>query len=221
MYALVDSVENYEKVGNALYEGLQARKAEIFYVDPDNYISVYNGSKAFGITTFDVCTIACTLGGGTVVKGTQLAKVAIDVSKTANKVAEVNKLVEVIKTTNNARILAKFTDWLRQGLTNTVVYIGYDVNGVAKYVGITNDIVRRQAEHATKGITLRKIVPNALTKNQARTIEQNIINTNKALESDDWLNLINSISKERDIYQSALEWGDNYMKSNNIPSIWK
>ncbi len=94
---------------NAVYEGLKGRYVEIVYVDVNNYVSIYNGSKAFGQTTFDACTVGCTAGAGVVVKGIQLGKVAVDVSATADKAATVAKITKVLKDANISRVVTTYS----------------------------------------------------------------------------------------------------------------
>ncbi|MEF2174967.1 MAG: RHS repeat-associated core domain-containing protein, partial [Candidatus Absconditabacteria bacterium] len=112
---------------------------------------------------------------------------------------------------------SKFDDWLMSGGENVGVYIGYNKKGEAVYVGISNDIARRTKEHLAAG-KLDRVDPlikesAGLTKNQARSIEQNIINVNK-IEFDE--NSINSIREGRDIYEAAVKWGSDFMKANGI-----
>lgn len=106
---------------------------------------------------------------------------------------------------------AKFTEWVNKGEKNVSVYIGYK-DGKAVYVGISNDVARREAEHVMAG-KLDKVRPivGSLTRNQARTIEENMIIKNKEFK-----NSIDSIAGERDIYQEALKYGDDLMEQYGI-----
>lgn len=114
----------------------------------------------------------------------------------------------------------KFMSWLWNWWEKVWVYIWYKW-GKPVYVWISNNITRREIEHklAKKLDYVKTIVSESvwLTKNQARAIEQNIINANK-IEFDE--NFINSIAEWRDIYDNALEWWAKFMKANNIPVTW-
>ncbi len=107
--------------------------------------------------------------------------------------------------------VAKAASWLAKG-ERTSVYIGY-VDGVAKYVGITKDIARRTEQWAGK-YRIEEIA-SGLSRNQARSIEQNIIQA----QGSNFNNKINSISSNREIYQAAIDWGQNYIKNNSL-SNW-
>lgn len=92
------AVVHWDETAAVLYDGLKTRGAAIAYVDSDSYVSVFNKGSALGQTAFDVCTVFCTggvLGGA--IKGSQLAKVSVDVSSTANRTAEIAKLAEVLR----------------------------------------------------------------------------------------------------------------------------
>ena len=81
-------------------------------------------------------------------------------------------------------------------------------------------MIARQAQHLLpwwKWITIVKITIEKLTRNQARSIEQNLINSN-LYEFDE--NFINSIAEWRDIYDSAINWGSKYMVNNWIRFTW-
>jgi len=101
------AVVNYDKTATAIYEGLKGRVSAVVYVDTDDFISVYNASVAVGQTVFDVCTVVCSVGAGVAVKGTQVTKVAVDVSATADKAAEVAKLAQTLKKVAEAKAAAK------------------------------------------------------------------------------------------------------------------
>jgi RHS repeat-associated protein len=87
------------------------------------------------------------------------------------------------------------------------VYYGY-VNGERVYAGITNNFFRRSNEWAGK-YELQKITSCPATKDQARGIEQSIINDNPGFN-----NINNSISPNRPWYQEAVDWGNQWRKAN-------
>ena len=55
------------------------------------------------------------------------------------------------------------------------MYLSKNADGVTQYVGITNNIARRQAEHlASKGIEIEPLMKN-LSRSDARAVEQALI----------------------------------------------
>jgi hypothetical protein len=74
------------------------------------------------------------------------------------------------------------------------------------YVGITKNLAAREAQH---GEPLVKVVGD-LTRKQARGVEQAIIE-NKGLAN--LTNKINSIAKTNPIYQEAVQFGKQLLKS--------
>ena len=92
----------------------------------------------------------------------------------------------------------------------TSVYVAIK-DDVVKYVGISYDVAKRAAQHTLdkRGFgDIITITENQVTRNQARAIEQAIINNFENLE-----NKINSISPRRDWYDEAVRWGENWLKS--------
>jgi hypothetical protein len=89
--------ETAEAIYEAILQGLRGRAAAIIYVDDTSYISVFNSGMAIGETIFDVCSVACSFGAGAVVKGTQTAKISVNVGKTADKAAEIAKIKRVLE----------------------------------------------------------------------------------------------------------------------------
>lgn len=101
------------------------------------------------------------------------------------------------------------------------VYISQNAEGVINYIGITNDLPRRQREHygpKGKGITIQRIDgldKLKLTKAQARQIEQFLININGGPSkngSGSLLNRINSISSSRANYKDAVAAGKSIIQ---------
>ena len=89
---------------------------------------------------------------------------------------------------------------LRGGEATTHVYFGVR-NGERVYVGITNDIARRAAEHGSR-FRLQPITTSPVTRGEARAIEQALINRNPG-----FANIRNSISPNHSWYGEAVEWG--------------
>lgn len=96
---------------------------------------------------------------------------------------------------------------LRGGDAVNHVYYGYK-NGKVVYVGITNDIVRRAAEHGDR-FRIRAINSTPLTRGEARAIEQAAIVRNSQFE-----NVRNSISPSHNYYDEAVEWGEQWLRQN-------
>lgn len=98
---------------------------------------------------------------------------------------------------------------LRGGEATTHVYFGVR-NGERVYVGITNDIARRQGEHGGRFV-LKQITESPVTRGEARAIEQALINRNPGFE-----NIRNSISPKHSWYGEAVDWGEAWLKANGL-----
>lgn len=109
-----------------------------------------------------------------------------------------------------ARVLPKA---LAGGPASTYVYIGTR-SGQKVYAGITNNLVRRQGEHASR-FRIDAITP-ALTRGEARAIEQAMIVRAGGPKTPGFLNKINSISPMHYYYDDAVEWGEAWLRTNGI-----
>lgn len=85
---------------------------------------------------------------------------------------------------------------------------GFNEAGSDVYVGIKNNMVRRQSEW--RGTYDISRTTGGLTRNQARAIEQVIIKNNP-----NYLNKINSISPSNPNYQQVIDWGTSYLENLN------
>ena len=101
-------------------------------------------------------------------------------------------------------LLAGIASPLKSGPNNTFVYLGVR-DGEPVYVGITNDIQRRQGEHGDRFV-IEPINNKPITRGQGRAIEQYLIEQNPQFE-----NVRNSISPLRSWYQSALKFAQQYL----------
>lgn len=91
--------------------------------------------------------------------------------------------------------------------------------GKTQYVGITNNIQRRAAEHLKKkGIDINPIdgLP-PLTKQQARGVEQALIEIHGKPGGGQLLNKINSISPKNPIYNEQVRRGAEMLNDINYP----
>ncbi len=99
--------------------------------------------------------------------------------------------------------------WLNKGGANTSVYYGVK-NGEEVYTGITKqELAKRLYQHNYNGKGFETLVEqvSGLTKNQARAIEQYLIENGPA----NALNKANSISPNSKYYTEALQWAEDYI----------
>ncbi|RZV19040.1 hypothetical protein [Aliarcobacter butzleri] len=96
---------------------------------------------------------------------------------------------------------------------NMSVYVSKRLDDKLQYVGITNDVARRQAEHyRTKGIEIEPILDN-LSKSDARALEQTLIELSGLEKNGGTLiNKINSISKTNPDYAKQLQRGQELLE---------
>lgn len=104
------------------------------------------------------------------------------------------------------------------GETSYIVYEALDESGEVIYVGITQNLERRAAEHlAEKGITIKGVEGAVnLTKTQARGVEQVLIEHyglgGKAGQTGQLLNKINSIARTNPKYEAAVTFGRIFLE---------
>lgn len=112
---------------------------------------------------------------------------------------------------NVVRESSQFVDEVVEG-TN-VVYHSVE-NGVTQYVGITNNLARRAAEHlASKGISIEPLM-TGLSRADARSVEQALIEIHQLSKNGGTLiNRINSIAKSNPIYAESVKRGFELLKS--------
>lgn len=108
-----------------------------------------------------------------------------------------------------ARPAPKLPSQLAGGPANNSVYQGVK-GGEDIYVGITNNVVRRTSEHGTRFDELT-VMGSGLTRGEARAVEQAMI------VSNNYDNIINSISPKHSYYDDAVAWGQNWLKQNGLP----
>jgi RHS repeat-associated protein len=94
-----------------------------------------------------------------------------------------------------------------------VVYTSQAANGTTQYVGITNNLARRAAEHLSKkGIQITKLI-KGLNPKSARTVEQCLIEYYGLMKNGGTLiNRINSIAMSNPAYADSLKLGWQLLK---------
>lgn len=98
---------------------------------------------------------------------------------------------------------------LRGGAADVHVY--YRVrNGKNVYVGITNDIARRQAQHGSR-FMLEPITTSPVTRGQARAIEEALFRWNPGFQ-----NIRHPISPSHSWYDDAVSWGEAWLRNNGF-----
>jgi hypothetical protein len=106
---------------------------------------------------------------------------------------------------------------------NVLVYRSLNAAGDVNYVGITNDIARREAEQfLDKGIRIRPIAGlSDLSRADARAVEQVLIEEYGGAQSmggTQLLNRINSIAPSNDIYASSIQRGCELLAGAGYPA---
>lgn len=106
-----------------------------------------------------------------------------------------------------------FDDWLTKGPADNKVYFGVK-DDAAYYTGITKQTKdARLAQHLRKGKDFDDldVVFDGLTRNQARALEQYLIEN-----GPDALNKINSIGENNKYYDDAMTWAKQYLDSKGF-----
>jgi hypothetical protein len=96
----------------------------------------------------------------------------------------------------------------------TTVYRSVTAAGKVQYVGITNNLARRAAEHLTsKGIQIEKLM-GGLARSDARAVEQTLIEIHGLGKNGGTLaNQINSIARSNPAYAQQLQRGYDLLRS--------
>ena len=102
--------------------------------------------------------------------------------------------------------------WFSRSRGNADVYLRSSA-GSSKidYVGISKNIPTR---YSPTKFSANSITSSQLPRNQARSIEQAVINARKGATNNTFTNIQNSISPNRSHYDAAVKWGENWLKEN-------
>ncbi|WP_273228340.1 hypothetical protein, partial [Geosporobacter ferrireducens] len=144
---------------------------------------------------------------------------AIDTSKlipatiilTGYYLNEYKESVTLLKGTRHLDISDDALKWLNKGDADNIVYHGIK-NGEEVYTGITKqELAKRLYQHNYSGKNLDDLVEqiSGLTRNQARAVEQYLIENSTA----NALNKINSISPSHKYYDEAMRWAEEFINS--------
>jgi RHS repeat-associated protein len=126
-------------------------------------------------------------------------KLLENVSKTAGDLNDLNKVLPPELTVG------------KNAQTSNHVYFGLDANGDKVYVGITNDMALRTAQHGSRFDDIAQITLTPVTRGEARAIEEALIMRNPQFQ-----NKIHSISPKHPFYNQALDWGETWLRANGI-----
>jgi hypothetical protein len=102
---------------------------------------------------------------------------------------------------------------VRASESGTLVYRSLNAAGKVQYVGITNNLARRAAEHlASKGIQIEEVM-SGLSRGDARAVEQVLIEIHGlGKEGGTLFNKINSIAATNPTYGKQLKRGLELLK---------
>ena len=146
------------------------------------------------------------------------SKVAKAADKAKDAVRVVDKVDDVkdgIKAGSSTKQNKYFNNWLNKGSSHNSVYYGIDANtGDAVYTGITKqNLESRLYQHNRQGKNFSRLDEqySGLTRNQARAVEQYLIENGNANK----LNKINSISPNNQMYDEAMKWAEKYFNGGN------
>ena len=175
--------------GSGLYNLSQGNQAKADQMFRNNYYvlggAAVVGGGILGLSAMPVLSGVSGISAGTACAGGGCQKVA-------NTATELSQEAQ---------------QFLNKGPATSHVYLGIK-DQVQRYVGITNDLARRFAEHGERFVDLRSVATD-LTRGQARAIEQALIEYLPNLE-----NIRNSISPNQPYYQEAVKWGTEWLKIN-------
>ena len=106
------------------------------------------------------------------------------------------------------------------GTGSTAVYQSVNAASEVQYVGITNNLARRAAEHAARFAIQRIAGLSNLTRVDAKAVEQVLIEYFQlGKNGGTLLNQINSIAQSNPVYAQAIQRGIQILKSVGYPGF--
>jgi hypothetical protein len=153
--------------------------------------------------------LAGTASRITTTAATQYAKIKTTAA-VASAVAKA-RLAQALNTVRSAAssALPEALTLGRNAETGVDVYTGVR-GGKDVYVGITNNLERRAAQHGDRFV-LQQLTRTSVTRGEARAIEQAMLARNPGFE-----NAINSISPSHPWYQQAVDWGETWLQNAGL-----
>lgn len=107
--------------------------------------------------------------------------------------------------------LPRLPSALAKGPKNVHVYRGVDEAGNPAYVGVSNNLSRRAAQHGDRFSRLDPVTTTPVTRGEARAIEQALI-----LRNPSYQNQINAISPNRPFYDEAVAYGEAWLRNAGL-----
>jgi len=192
----------------------------------------YDASRFFAVVAREGTITVLTLGGSTVVQAGRAGLVLRGAVTTARSVEAGRAIVSgysAVLHFEEGDILGGSLEALSAAFQGTaalrggfraakegvnVVYRSVNAAGQVQYVGITNNLARRAAEHlASKGIKIQKLL-GGLSRADARGVEQALIEIHGLGKSGGTLlNRINSIARSNPAYAAQVKRGYELLRS--------
>lgn len=172
---------------------------------------IFKNSAAQMRIGLDASTEIITWGIGKYINSLKVSSKLSTVDDTVELFRYIDDTTSSINKGTRSTISDETLKWLNKGDADNVVYYGVK-DGEAVYTGITKqDLAKRLYQHnygpKGKGLDYLEEKVSGLTRNQARAIEQYLIENGPA----NAMNQINSISPNSPYYKEALIWAKNFL----------